>query len=255
MRILAVERDPLQLSQLQHFVTACVPEADFLSYEEVFGEREPDPERLPQIAFLDEEDMDVAEKLQARNPNVNLIILAGSPTGAFRAFGLHASGYLLKPVTADKIREEMEHLRFPVHRREERSVRVQCFGNFEVYVNGKPLHFERGKTKELFAYLIDRHGAACTLREINAILWDDDKPSYLRTLIADLKATLRAVNAGDIFVKRFNECFILPERIDCDCFDFEQGIPYAVKRFHGEYMAQYSWAEGRAENFARFKKT
>jgi two-component SAPR family response regulator len=37
-----------------------------------------------------------------------------------------------------------------------------------------PLHFERSKAKEIFAYLIYKHGASCTIREIAAILFEDE---------------------------------------------------------------------------------
>lgn len=30
---------------------------------------------------------------------------------------------------------------------------ARCFGNFEVFVNGKILEFEKAKTKEMLAYL------------------------------------------------------------------------------------------------------
>ena len=42
-------------------------------------------------------------------------------------------------------------------------LRVQTFGNFEVFYDGKPVHFRRRRTKELFAYLIDRRGAGSTM--------------------------------------------------------------------------------------------
>lgn len=74
-------------------------------------------------------------------------------------------------------------------------IKIQCFGNFEIFVGGRPLSFKRSKSKELLAYLVDRNGATCTNGEMLAVLWED-KPdtaslhSHLRNLIFDLSHTL-----------------------------------------------------------------
>ena len=56
-----------------------------------------------------------------------------------------------------------------VLREDDGRLRVQCFGNFEVFFGGLPLKFARSKTKELFAYLVNRRGAVCTVRELSLI--------------------------------------------------------------------------------------
>ena len=45
-------------------------------------------------------------------------------------------------------------------------LRVQTFGNFEVFWKEQPVRFERSKTRELFAYLIDRRGARSTMASL-----------------------------------------------------------------------------------------
>ena len=70
---------------------------------------------------------------------------------------IHASGYIEKPVTAGKVRKETEDLRYPLPAENEPRLKIQCFGNFEVYDRtGKPAHFSRSKAKEVMAYLVDR---------------------------------------------------------------------------------------------------
>ena len=86
-----------------------------------------------------------------------------------KAFELHATGYLMKPVTAEDIRRELTFLYKDSGR--DKRVRVQTFGGFDVFVDGKPLEFKRSKSKELLAYLIDRHGANVTTGELCAALW------------------------------------------------------------------------------------
>ena len=71
------------------------------------------------------------------------------------------------------IRRELDDLRRPVKREDDGRLRVQCFGNFEVFRGGRPLAFSRSKTKELFAYLVNRRGAVCTVQALAAVLWED----------------------------------------------------------------------------------
>lgn len=71
------------------------------------------------IAFLDielvgESGIDLARKLLAINPRTNIIFLTCHPEYSGEAFALFASGYILKPLTPEKISEQMAHLRYPV---------------------------------------------------------------------------------------------------------------------------------------------
>lgn len=71
------------------------------------------------VAFLDidlfrESGLDLAEKLAAVCPDVNIIFLTGHPEFMKEAFSLHVSGYVLKPMTPEDYLHEMSHLRHPV---------------------------------------------------------------------------------------------------------------------------------------------
>lgn len=78
-------------------------------------------------------------------------------------------------------------------------VRMQTFGNFEVYVDGKPLEFKYSRTKEMLAYLVDRQGALCTMAEIQAVLFEDEMghESYIKSLRRDLQVTLDEAGCGN----------------------------------------------------------
>ncbi|MGN0460358.1 MAG: hypothetical protein ACI4HL_05540, partial [Ruminococcus sp.] len=160
----------------------------------------------------------------------------------------YASDYLLKPVDARQIKDALCNLRNPVQPSKSSKIKIRCFGNFDVFVNGAPLSFSRSKTKEMFAYLIDRRGTSCDMNELMAVLWEDmpesiSQRSNLRNLIYDLKNTMSKVNADDVVIKGRNTISINPDAVDCDYFDFLRGNPYAVNQYQGDYMKQYSWAE------------
>ena len=77
---------------------------------------------------------------------------------------LRASGYIMKPVTVEKVKAELEALRYPIVPKKNVLLRVQCFGNFDVFLpSGEHVRFERSRSKEIFAYLVHRQGTSCTI--------------------------------------------------------------------------------------------
>lgn len=185
--------------------------------------------------------VELAKQLKKLNPLLNIIFVTAYNNYALEAYDLHTSGYLLKPVKADKIKKEIEALRYPISLKAHKKLQIKCFGNFEVFHNGTPVRFSYKKSKEAFAYLVDREGSAINVNELNAILWEEGHPSYLRNLIADIQQTLKDINCEDVFVKRFNECYININLVDCDAYEYKKGNPGAIRMYRGEYMNQYSW--------------
>ena len=204
------------------------------------------------VAFLDIEmpvinGIQLAKKLKTISPKINIIFVTAYEDYALSAYTIHASGYLTKPVSENQISKELENLRYPIEMKTTKALQIKCFGNFEVFKSGVPLKFKYSKSKELFAYLIDREGAAINVNELNAVLWEEDHKSYLRNLVADIQETLRSVGADNVFIKRRNECFVDVDRIDCDAYEYKKGNPDAVRMYRGEYMMQYSWPIFKAE--------
>jgi two-component SAPR family response regulator len=124
--------------------------------------------------------INLAKGLKKTNPLINIIFVTAYDHYAIEAYKMHASGYLSKPVTVAKIKSEMEALRYPIELKPTKKLQVKCFGNFEVFHNGEPINFFYQKSKEVFAYLIDREGSSINVNELNAVMWEEDHKSYLR---------------------------------------------------------------------------
>ena len=253
MKILLVDDEKLQLIRLLNTVKKVLPDSEILSYTNPVLAFKENENNLIDIAFLDIEmpeinGIQLAKKLKTINPKINIIFVTAYDNYALDAYKLHASGYVTKPVNEKKVKEELEGLRYDVELKPSKKLQVKCFGNFEVFYDGVPLKFARSKSKELFAYLIDREGAAINVNELNAILWeDDDHKSYFRNLVADIVSTLKAVGLEDVFIKRHNECFIDISKVDCDAYEYKNNNPDAIRAYRGEYMTQYSWPRFNSE--------
>ena len=254
MRVLLVDDEELQLIRLAAAVRKVLPaDATYLRYVNPVQALQETAGQKLDLAFLDIEmpvinGIQLAKKLKEVNPKLNIIFVTAYDHYAQNAYALHASGYLTKPVNEEKVREEVENLRYPVALKATKPLQVKCFGNFEVFAGGVPVKFQYRKTKELLAYLIDREGAAININQLNAVLWEEDHKSYLRNLIADLQTTLDAVGAHGVFVKRRNECFIDVKQVDCDAYEYRRNNPNAVLAYRAEYMMQYPWASFRSED-------
>ena len=140
------------------------------------------------IAFLDINmrgmgGLTLAEKIIEARPNCKIVFCTGYEEYAIPAFKLHASGYLMKPISAEDVQAEINNIKGV--KQKEKLLTVQCFGNFEIYAKDEKLMFKRLKTKELFAFLVDRRGAGMTAKQICAVLFPDDtddtqNAAYLR---------------------------------------------------------------------------
>ena len=250
IRILIVDDEKIIRDGAVAIVSQVMPTAELVACgtpEEAIEEAE---KKKFEVAFLDVEmpgmsGVELAKKIKKISPQTNIIFSTAYQKYAGEAFSLHASGYITKPLTVEKVSAELENLRHPIEAGDDRGLRVQAFGNFEVFYNGQPLRFKYSKTKELLAYLVDRNCAVVNIGEIKTTLWDDDedRSSYIKQLRKDLVDTLKDVGAGDAIVVMRGGIGIVPAKIRCDFFDYLAGEPKGINAYHGEYMQQYSWAE------------
>lgn len=205
------------------------------------------------VVFLDIEmpainGLEFARRLKVRAPQTNVVFVTGYPEYALDAWNTQASAFLVKPVDAEDVRRALESLRVLPGKNVRRGLFVRCFGNFEIFCDGRPVQFERHLTKELMAYLVDRRGAMVTTGELLTVLWEDkpdtaSRRSQLRTLISDLRRTLERLGYPNVVQKRRGGVAIRLDAAQCDYFGFVVGDPDAINQFRGEYMRQYSWAE------------
>lgn len=253
MNLIVVDDERLVLENLLSKLRKVLPDAEvkgFTNPQAALAEIENGFQ--PDVAFLDIEmygmnGIELALCFKKAFPKINLIFVTGFSEYAQDAFALHASGYITKPVSVKRIMDELENLRNPLPKAKQR-IRVQTFGNFEVFVDGEPLKFQRSRTKELLAYLVDRRGAGLTMAELVTVLYEDRKydsslQKQLRVHISDLLRTLQEADASDMILKKRNFIAVDANRFDCDYYRFLNGDVSAINAFAGEYMVNYSWAE------------
>ena len=246
MKILLVDDEELQLTRLVESIKKVLPNDEVFSFTNPLEALKECENSQIDIAFLDIEmpklnGIMLAKKLKSINPKINIIFVTAYDSYALEAYKLHASGYVTKPVNEEKIIIEIEELKHPIEIAHTKKLQIKCFGNFEVFYKDKPVKFSYQKSKELFAYLVDREGSSVNINELNAVLWEEDHSSYLRNLLVDIRNTLKEINCQDILLKKRNSYAIDVTKVDCDSYEYKNGNPNAIMMYRGEYMAQYSW--------------
>ena len=257
MNIIAVDDEYLSLIDLEYAIKDIAPEADVLGFESPAAALSFASENHIDIAYLDINmpglnGIDLAKKLRETNPGINIIFSTGYDEYAKEAFSVQASGYLTKPITAEAIKESLKHLRTPIVIEPKVLLRVQCFGNFDVFADGKILYFPRQKSKEVLAYLVHKRGTSCTTKEICAVIYDGDvniksMEKQIQSVISGMRKTLGAANAEDVIIKNYNSISIDVSKVDCDFYRYIEKDPTLTHPYIGEYMSNYAWAEFRPE--------
>lgn len=249
MEILAIDDERIALEGLVRAIREAEPMAEVHGFRKAAEALEFYKTVACEVIFMDiqmrnENGVELAQQMKLINPGVNIIFATGYGDYREEAFDMHASGYVMKPITSEKVRKELDNLRHPVFIQKSKKIYLHTFGNFEVYVEGIPVKFKYDRTKELLAYLVNRKGTYCTNAEIMAALWEDKKhASYLGNLKKDLFDTLDEKGCRDIIEAGRGKMRIATERVECDYYDWCDGRPEAINKYRGEYMAQYSWAE------------
>ena len=246
MTIVAVDDEKMALEILASAIREAAPEAELHCFrwsEDALAYAE---KSHIDVAFLDvampgANGVQLAQHMALYQPKINIVFATGFGEYRDSAFDLHASGYLTTPLTAEALKRELDDLRHPV---QQYVLRVQCQGRFEVFLpNGEPVHFSRSKSQELFAYLVYRRGAGCTVRELTAVLFEDTPYNervcrYLQTISASLMTTLRRVGAESVIDKRYNHMAVDMYKLDCD-WDSDWDTSKLARR---RFMLQYDWA-------------
>ena len=108
MNILVNDDEPLQLEELVNILSQIRPNADIFPYTWPDDALEAARQHPIDIAFLDIQTggmngLQLAVELKKVKPDIHIIFVTGYSQYAVEAFSIHATGYLLKPVTEEAV--------------------------------------------------------------------------------------------------------------------------------------------------------
>ena len=189
----------------------------------------------------------LAARIKESDPQTAILFLTAYKSYAFDAYAVHPSGYLLKPVSQEKLEAEVRHACGRSHSSAPVHIRIKTFGNFDVYVDDSPVSFKLAKSKEILAYLVDKQGSGVRRSELFAAVWEDrmydrKMQKQIDVYIRSLRETLREYGAAEILTMEKGVLRVKPDLFVCDAYLFCSGDSDAINAYRGEYMSSYTWA-------------
>ena len=116
MNVLVLDDEEIVLEGLVSATKKAEPSASIYSFRKPEEALEFCQSTLCEVALLDIQmhsmsGVELAKKIKLQNPQTNIIFTTGYADYMKDAFELYASGYVMKPITPEKIRRELDSLR------------------------------------------------------------------------------------------------------------------------------------------------
>lgn len=190
--------------------------------------------------------IELGRRLRQLYPAVIIVYVSSYPeyfSDAYR--DVRADYYMLKPYREEDIDDVVNRVAL-LSKRQKKRVQIRTFGRFDLFIDGKPVHFRNAKAKELLAICVDRNGGNVKMEEAVDKLWEDEplnenvKTRY-RKAVAYLHALFTEYMVPNVFISGYGNCHISKDAVDCDYFEFLDSETKPT--FFGQYMFEYSWAE------------
>ena len=197
---------------------------------------------MPQI-----DGIDLAARIKQARPETAILFLTAYREYAYDAYSVHPTGYLLKPVSQQKLAEEVRYACGGTRPSSPAHIRIKTFGTFDIYVDDRPVSFKLARSKEILAYLVDKQGSGVTRGELFAAIWEDNlydrrRQKQLDVYIRSLRESLQEYGISEIMEMEKGVLRVKPETFACDAYLFYSGDSDAINAYRGEYMSSYSWA-------------
>ena len=180
----------------------------------------------------------LAARIKELSPRTAILFLTAYKEYAFDAFAVHPAGYLLKPVPLEKLAAEVRRVCGEQQPSAPAHIRVKTFGNFDVYVDGRPISFKLSKSKEILAYLVDKQGSGVSRGELFAAVWEDrlydrKQRKQFDVYIRSLRETLREYGISEIMEMEKGILRVKPDRFVCDAYLFYSGDSDMINAYRG----------------------
>lgn len=217
------------------------------------------------IEMPDMNGIELATRILDLQGNTGVVFVTAYNQYAVEAFRLNALDYLMKPVSADRLKETLYRLmewKIPVP---SRGLSVRCFGKFGVRVGAEEVRFRTEKAEELLAYLIDQRGGFVSRSKITDSLWEyfegDRAITHFNTTLHYVKKALLRYGVP-FYVQYDRGAYRLDtDGISCDYLAFclaaekhetvtEENLRLfeeAAELYAGEYLLgwEYDWAAAK----------
>ncbi len=170
--------------------------------------------------------LQLCEEIQSLAPEIDIIFVTAFNQYAVDAFELQAMDYILKPLTEKRLEKTIQRLKKT--KREPKPTTkpfIQCFGDFEVFVNGEALVWKNSKAKELLAFLVHKSGVAVNWEKITDAVWPEFNREKAQTNFHAtaylLRKKLAEAGLSEILEGGRGSYRVVTDKLECDAWQLE----------------------------------
>ncbi|MDF2596784.1 MAG: response regulator receiver and domain protein [Clostridia bacterium] len=208
--------------------------------------------------------LQLSQQVLDLNENIDIVFVTAFNQYAVEAFELQAVDYIMKPLTEERLLKTIRRL-LKTKRMTQKPSKpfVQCFGDFEVFLNGEVLTWKNSKAKEVLAFLIHKQGVPVKWEKIADAVWPDYNSEKAQTNFHAttylLRKRLAEAGLSQVLENGRGKYRVIPDQIDCDLYQLEELITInQIKRRQDLHLVKqlsqkgymeasgYAWAYPRA---------
>lgn len=208
--------------------------------------------------------LQLSERILDLNENIDIVFVTAFNQFAVEAFELQALDYILKPLTQERLTKTIKRLlKTKKTVASSQNVVFQCFGHFEMFINGEVLVWKNSKAKEILAFLIHKRGIPLNWEKIADAVWpefDSEKAhTNFHATTYLLRKRLAAAGIAQIMENSRGNYRVVTNQISCDLYELEdriignqinrkEDISLFEQLEQKGYMEEdgYSWAQPKA---------
>ncbi|AFQ43353.1 response regulator [Desulfosporosinus meridiei] len=163
------------------------------------------------------------------NENINVVFVTAFNQYAVEAFELQAMDYIMKPLTEERLGKTVTRLL-----KSKKAVQhqgkpfIQCFGDFEVFQEGKALAWKNTKAKEVLAFLVHKEGVPVDWEKISDAVWPEYNSEKAQTNFHAttylLRKKLTEAGLSHILESGRGNYRINKDQVICDLYQLEGAV-------------------------------
>ena len=173
--------------------------------------------------------LQLSEQILDLSETIDIIFVTAFNQYAVEAFELQAMDYIMKPLTEERLGKTVKRL-LKTKRTGGRPGKpfIQCFGDFEVFLNGEALVWKNSKAKEILAFLIHRNGVPVNWEKIADAVWPDYDSEKAQTNFHAttylLRKRLAEAGMSQILESGRGNYRVVTDQVNCELYQLEELI-------------------------------
>jgi two-component system LytT family response regulator len=171
--------------------------------------------------------LQLSEKVLDLDENIDIIFATAFNQYAVEAFELQAMDYIMKPLSEERFAKTVARL-LKTKRIDKRPNKpfIQCFGDFEVFINGEAMPWKNSKAKEILAFLIHKNGVPVNWEKITDAVWPNYDAEKAQTNFHAttylLRKRLAESGISNILENSRGNYRVVIEEVTCDLYKLKE---------------------------------